>query len=102
MSEKPVQKVYDVNVHGTENIVDLCIEHKVKKLVHISSTGAITETPHGTKDKRAGLRRGFKPRCGTRILQQNKGDSYAVCAACGAGKRFRRFNSLSQRNLRPR
>ena len=51
MSEKPVQKVYDVNVHGTENIVDLCIEHKVKKLVHISSTGAITETPHGTKIK---------------------------------------------------
>lgn len=49
MSEKPVQKVYDVNVNGTKNVVELCIENKVKKLVHISSTGAICEVPHGTK-----------------------------------------------------
>ena len=49
MAEEPSQKVYDVNVNGTKNIVDLCIERKVKKLVHISSTGAICEKPHGTK-----------------------------------------------------
>jgi len=36
------QKVYDVNVTGTLNIIDLCIEKKAK-LVYISSTGAITE-----------------------------------------------------------
>ena len=43
----PNQKVYDVNVNGTKNIVDLCVEHKVKKLVGISSTGAITALPDG-------------------------------------------------------
>jgi len=47
----PNQKVYDVNVNGTKNIVDLCVEHKVKKLVGISSTGAITELPDGQEMK---------------------------------------------------
>ena len=31
------QKVYDVNVTGTQNIVDLCVEKRVKKLVYILS-----------------------------------------------------------------
>lgn len=46
-SPRPSQKVYDVNVEGTKNIVDLCVAKQVKKLVHISSTGAILEAPHG-------------------------------------------------------
>lgn len=46
-SPKPSQKVYDVNVTGTKNIVDLCVSHHVKKLVHVSSTGAILEAPMG-------------------------------------------------------
>jgi dihydroflavonol-4-reductase len=41
------RKVHDVNVTGTRNIVDMCIEHGVRKLVYISSTGAIPELPHG-------------------------------------------------------
>jgi dihydroflavonol-4-reductase len=41
------QKVYDVNVTGTKNIVDKCVEHKAKKLVYISSTSAIPELPDG-------------------------------------------------------
>jgi dihydroflavonol-4-reductase len=41
------QKVYDVNVTGTKNILNACIEHKVRKLVYVSSTGAIPESPHG-------------------------------------------------------
>jgi len=28
------KKVVDVNVNGTKNIVELCLRHKVKKLVH--------------------------------------------------------------------
>ena len=41
--------VLDVNVGGTENIVDMCLEHKeCKKLVYVSSTGAI---PEYTKDE---------------------------------------------------
>ncbi len=42
------QKVMDVNVGGTENIIKLCLKHKeCKKLVYCSSTGAIPELPKG-------------------------------------------------------
>lgn len=43
------QKVMDVNVGGTNNIIDMCIKHNVKKLVYCSSTGAIPELPKGKK-----------------------------------------------------
>ncbi|MDK2980239.1 MAG: hypothetical protein PWQ55_586 [Chloroflexota bacterium] len=42
------QKVYDVNVSGTKNILNACIAHDVKKLIYVSSIGAIPELPHGT------------------------------------------------------
>ena len=46
------QKVMDVNVGGTQNIINLCLEHKeCKKLVYCSSTGAIPELPKGQKIK---------------------------------------------------
>ncbi len=48
---EPNPKVYAVNVGGTENIINKCIEHHVKKLVYISSTSAIPELPHGQKIK---------------------------------------------------
>ena len=42
------QKVMDVNVGGTQNIIDLCLSHpECKKLVYCSSTGAIPERPQG-------------------------------------------------------
>ncbi len=42
--------VMDVNVGGTKNIIDLCLEHKENtKLVYCSSTGAIPEKPRGYK-----------------------------------------------------
>ncbi len=42
------QKVMDVNVGGTQNIIDLCLSHKeCQKLVYCSSTGAIPELPKG-------------------------------------------------------
>lgn len=44
------QKVIDVNVGGTKNIVKLCKNHpECKKLVYCSSTGAIPELPKGEK-----------------------------------------------------
>ena len=43
------QKVMDVNVGGTQNIVDMCKKHKCSKLVYCSSTGAIPELPKGEK-----------------------------------------------------
>lgn len=46
--------VLDVNVGGTENIVDMCIEHKeCDKLVYVGSTGGIPELPRGQKIKEA-------------------------------------------------
>ena len=41
------QRVVDVNVNGTRNIVELCKEHRVKKLVYISSVHALPELPQG-------------------------------------------------------
>ena len=38
-------KVHDVNITGTQNILNECVKHKVKKLVYISSTSAIPEVP---------------------------------------------------------
>ncbi len=44
------QKVMDVNVGGTENVIDLCLAHpECLKLVYCSSTGAIPELPKGQK-----------------------------------------------------
>lgn len=37
------QKLYDVNVGGTKNILALCREHQVDKLVYVSSVHAIPE-----------------------------------------------------------
>ena len=44
------QKVMDVNVGGAQNIIDCCVTHtECKKLVYVSSTGAIPELPKGQK-----------------------------------------------------
>ena len=46
------QKLIDVNVGGTRNIIDKCLEHQeCRKLVYVSSTGAIPEEPKGTPIK---------------------------------------------------
>ncbi|MBQ8913875.1 MAG: NAD-dependent epimerase/dehydratase family protein, partial [Lachnospiraceae bacterium] len=42
------QKVMDVHVGGTDNIIEMCKVHKVSKLVYCSSTGAIPEEEKGT------------------------------------------------------
>lgn len=42
------RKVMDVNVGGTENIIDMCLKHpECRKLVYCSSTGAIPEIKDG-------------------------------------------------------
>lgn len=44
------QKLMDINVGGTKNIINKCLaHHECEKLVYVSSTGAIPETPKGTK-----------------------------------------------------
>lgn len=51
LKEEPSELVKRVNVEGTQNIIDLCLEKNVKKLVYVSSTGTIPELPHGIKIK---------------------------------------------------
>lgn len=41
------KRVMEVNVTGTKNIVELCLAHKVDKLVYVSSVHAIPEQPEG-------------------------------------------------------
>ena len=41
------QKVYDVNVTGVKNMVDLCVQHHVHKLLYVSSVHALPEPPMG-------------------------------------------------------
>lgn len=46
------QKIIDVNVHGTENMISAAKNHpECKKFVYISSSGAIPELPKGQKIK---------------------------------------------------
>lgn len=47
ITSKYQQRVYDVNVTGTKNILDLCKKHHVKKLIHVSSVHAIPEKSNG-------------------------------------------------------
>lgn len=43
------QKLMDVNVGGTKNMIKLCLKHpECRKMVYVSSTGAIPEQPKGT------------------------------------------------------
>ena len=43
------QKLMDVNVGGTKNMIEVCLKHpECKKMVYVSSTGAIPEQPKGT------------------------------------------------------
>lgn len=45
------QLVMDVNVKGTENILELSLKNNVKRFLYCSSTGAIPELKKGTKIK---------------------------------------------------
>jgi len=47
VASRPGEKIYKVNVEGTKNIVELCEEYRVGKLVHVSSVHAIPEKPKG-------------------------------------------------------
>lgn len=44
------QKLIDVNVGGTKHMIEQCLAHpECKKMVYVSSTGAIPELPKGTR-----------------------------------------------------
>ncbi|MDY0382473.1 MAG: SDR family oxidoreductase [Atribacterota bacterium] len=41
------EQLFQVNVLGTKNVVDICLEEKVKRLIHISSIHALSEPEKG-------------------------------------------------------
>src|SRR5690606_24073203 len=41
------KKLYQVNAEGTANIVNLCLEKKIKKMLHVSSVAAVGEAKPG-------------------------------------------------------
>ncbi len=43
ISEKGTPAIYDVNINGTKNIIALCEEYHVKRLLYVSSVHAIPE-----------------------------------------------------------
>lgn len=48
-TSKYSQALYEVNVTGTKNIVDLCLLHQVTRLVYVSSVHALPEKPSGER-----------------------------------------------------
>jgi dihydroflavonol-4-reductase len=44
---KDRKKMYEVNVSGTANVVNMALEKNVRRLVHISSVAALGRTAHG-------------------------------------------------------
>jgi dihydroflavonol-4-reductase len=49
ISIKQDPEVFDVNVKGTRNVVEACVKHKVRRMIHISSTHATKAMPHHTR-----------------------------------------------------
>ena len=47
-NKKDLQRQYGVNVIGTQNIVNACLRHNVKRLIHTSSVAAMGIPPAGT------------------------------------------------------
>ncbi|MEG0995117.1 MAG: NAD-dependent epimerase/dehydratase family protein [Bacilli bacterium] len=47
------EKVYQVNVNGTKNIMDACMENNIKRVIHVSSVHAIKENKDGSIIKEA-------------------------------------------------
>lgn len=44
---KDKELLYEINIQGTENIVNACLHHQVPRLIHLSSIAAIAKTRKG-------------------------------------------------------
>lgn len=42
---KDAMRMHQTNVEGTANVVNLCLEHKIEKLIHVSSIAALGRSP---------------------------------------------------------
>ena len=49
VASRPGDRLYQVNVGGTRNVLQMCVSHKVGKLIYVSSVHAIPEKPKGAE-----------------------------------------------------
>ena len=61
-------RIWDVNVNGTQNIIDLCLAHNAR-LAFIGSTGAIPEQPMGVAIREV---ESYDPEAVTGLYDQTK------------------------------
>lgn len=47
ITSKNIKNMYEVNVGGTENVIEACLECNVERLIYTSSVHAFTEPPQG-------------------------------------------------------
>ena len=73
------QKLIDINVGGAKNMIAKCLEHgECEKLVYVSSTGAIPESPKGEKIREADTSRIFASSKDDLSLEKEK-SNYFPC-----------------------
>ncbi|MGK7391859.1 MAG: NAD-dependent epimerase/dehydratase family protein [Candidatus Cyclobacteriaceae bacterium M2_1C_046] len=48
---KDYERMYQINVEGTKNIVNISLENEVKKFLHVSSVAALGRSSNGTIDE---------------------------------------------------
>ncbi len=82
ISEKGTPQIYDVNIKGTENVVKLCEEYAVRRLVYVSSVHAIPEKDQDSVIEEANY---FSPEAVTGVYAQTK--AAATQIVLDAGKR---------------
>ena len=68
VSTPVADRIWDVNVNGTQNIIDLCLAHNAR-LAFIGSTGAIPEQPMGVAIREV---ESYDPEAVTGLYDQTK------------------------------
>ena len=82
------KRYWEVNFDGTKNILDSCLENKVKKLIHCSTTGVVTTVANPPGDETSKV-------CGADVYQKSK------CAAELEVIKYAKEKGLSTVVIRP-
>jgi len=72
------EKIHDINVNGTRNIVDMCVASHVSKLVYVSSVHALPVLPAGVTMTEVGA---FSPDRVRGVYAKTKAEATAIVLA---------------------
>jgi len=94
INNKDADKTFKINIQGTENILQACIEKKVKRLVYVSSIHAFSlppkgqqineETPLCDEDDKRGVYDRSKAKA-TRKVLNTKAEGFEAVVVCPTG-----------------